>query len=492
MAGVSLRLAVICLVVGGALRFATLDLQSFDHDESVTVGRVLAPGLDDTLAILPESERTPPLFYVLAWTWTRVFGTGEVGVRSFSALVGTLAIAVGFFAVRRLLGARAGVIAAALFAVNPLLIWNAQDARSHSLGILLVAAALWAFAAARERPTARRVAAFAVLGALAGATHYFTWFVIAPMAVSLLLRAPRSRPTWAALAALVIFAAALLPLAYVQAATKQGGEADFGQGDIVRRLAVTVAQFTVGENPTIPGAQTVDTTFRAAGVVVAALVLAGLLLALHARARRPAARLAVALAACGVLVPALLAVAGFDFYNGRNAMFALVPLLAAVAVGFACPPDRLRRQAHAGLAALVAVQLGVVLAATQLPTLQRSDWRAAAAMIGALRPGEVVLPPAGGDDPLRLYLDAVNAPEAGVPATRAIVVSDLAEGTPEIVEHPPEGFILDSSAEHDGIGLYRLTSERARRPISADWRTAAPESTAVLVARSAGAVDLAP
>ena len=345
-------------MVGGALRFATLDLQSFDHDESVTVGRVLAPGLDDTLTILPESECTPPLFYVLAWTWTRVFGTGEVGVRSFSALVGTLAIAVGFFAVRRLLGARAGVIAAALFAVNPLLIWNAQDARSYSLGILLVAAALWAFAAARERPTARRVAAFAVLGALAGATHYFTWFVIAPMAVSLLLRAPRSRPTWAALAALVIFAAALLPLAYVQAATKQGGEADFGQGDIVRRLAVTVAQFTVGENPTIPGAQTVDTTFRAAGVVVAALVLAGLLLALHARAQRPAARLAVALAACGVLIPALLAVAGFDFYNGRNAMFALVPLLAAVAVGFACPPDRLRRRAHAALAALVAGAVG--------------------------------------------------------------------------------------------------------------------------------------
>ncbi len=60
MSQASLGLAVACVMVGGLLRFVTLDLQSFDHDESVTAGRMLDASLLDTLAVLPESERTPP------------------------------------------------------------------------------------------------------------------------------------------------------------------------------------------------------------------------------------------------------------------------------------------------------------------------------------------------------------------------------------------------------------------------------------------------
>ena len=68
-----------------ALRFSTLGVQSFWHDEAVTVGRVLHPGLGATLREIPSSEATPPLYYVLAWLWTKVFGTSEAGIRSLSA-----------------------------------------------------------------------------------------------------------------------------------------------------------------------------------------------------------------------------------------------------------------------------------------------------------------------------------------------------------------------------------------------------------------------
>ena len=120
-----------CVVLGGVLRFATLDLQSFDHDEAVS-GRVIDGSFADVLSTVPESERTPPLYYVLAWLWTRVFGTGEIGARSLSAVVGTATILVAFLAVRRLFGNRVGLAAAALVAVNPLLVWNSQDARSYA------------------------------------------------------------------------------------------------------------------------------------------------------------------------------------------------------------------------------------------------------------------------------------------------------------------------------------------------------------------------
>src|SRR5207302_4100086 len=81
-------------VLAASLRFSTLGVQSFWHDEAVTVGRILRPSLFDTLKTIPSSEATPPLYYVLAWGWTKVFGLGEVGVRSLSALFGTALVPV--------------------------------------------------------------------------------------------------------------------------------------------------------------------------------------------------------------------------------------------------------------------------------------------------------------------------------------------------------------------------------------------------------------
>src|SRR3954466_5060010 len=79
------------VALGAALRFATLDVQSFWFDEAVTVGLVKR-SLGDMLSHIPNSESTPPLYYVLAWLWSKAFGTGEVGLRSLSALCGTAAI----------------------------------------------------------------------------------------------------------------------------------------------------------------------------------------------------------------------------------------------------------------------------------------------------------------------------------------------------------------------------------------------------------------
>src|SRR5205085_4151068 len=87
---------------GAALRFSTLDLQSFWADEAVTVGRVLKPSLWDTLNFVPSSEATPPLYYILAWGWTRLFGHSELGIRSLSAGLGMATIPVAWWAGRTL------------------------------------------------------------------------------------------------------------------------------------------------------------------------------------------------------------------------------------------------------------------------------------------------------------------------------------------------------------------------------------------------------
>ena len=69
-------------VLAAVLRFVTLDVQSFDHDESVTAGQVLDPNFVEMLKMVPERESAPHLYYVTAWFWSKLFGTGEVGLRA--------------------------------------------------------------------------------------------------------------------------------------------------------------------------------------------------------------------------------------------------------------------------------------------------------------------------------------------------------------------------------------------------------------------------
>jgi len=156
-------------VLGGVLRFSELGSQSYWFDESVTAG-LLDSSLSDVFSSLSESESTPPLYYVMAWVWTQVFGAGEAGLRSLSALAGVGVIPLVWACGRELLSSRAGLAAAALVAINPMLIWYSQEARAYSLLTLLVAASFWFFLRARRAPTINWLLAWAVASALAVAT----------------------------------------------------------------------------------------------------------------------------------------------------------------------------------------------------------------------------------------------------------------------------------------------------------------------------------
>ncbi|MGH2928972.1 MAG: glycosyltransferase family 39 protein, partial [Solirubrobacteraceae bacterium] len=125
-AGTAPWLLAAIVVLGALVRFTTLNEQSLWFDEATTWG-IVHHGLGHVLATVPRTESTPPLYYVLLWLWSRVFGTGAVGLRSFSALCGTLTIPIMWAIGRRLVSERVGLVAALLTAVNPLLFWYAQE-----------------------------------------------------------------------------------------------------------------------------------------------------------------------------------------------------------------------------------------------------------------------------------------------------------------------------------------------------------------------------
>ena len=103
-------------------------------------------GLSGMLSHLSSSESTPPLYYVLVWAWTKVFGAGPIGFRSLSALAGTLTIPV-MYAAGREISPRVGLWAAALAAFNPAMFYYSQEARAYALLILFARRRLRALAA---------------------------------------------------------------------------------------------------------------------------------------------------------------------------------------------------------------------------------------------------------------------------------------------------------------------------------------------------------
>ncbi|HKP91096.1 MAG TPA: glycosyltransferase family 39 protein, partial [Thermoleophilaceae bacterium] len=196
------------VALAAALRFWRIGHQSYWLDEAFTA-RIVRGDLGGMLDGVRQSESTPPLYYALAWLWERVFGWHEAGLRSLSALFGVATVPAAYAAARAAFASeRAGLIAAALFAVNPYLVWYSQEARAYALLVLLCTVALAYLLA--ERPVG-----WGVASALALATHYFAAFLVVPMAVWLLWRR-RSRAAWIGVAIPAATALALLPLALEQ------------------------------------------------------------------------------------------------------------------------------------------------------------------------------------------------------------------------------------------------------------------------------------
>ncbi len=396
-------------LLGALLRFPTLGRQSYWLDELVTVS-LLDRGFGDVLREVPRTEATPYLYYVVAWAWSSVFGLGEVGLRSLSALAGTLTVPVAFGAGAVLVSRRTGLVATALVAVNPFLVWYSQEARSYALLALLCAVSVLAFGHAL-RGSVPWLAGWAVVSALAIATHYFAVFVVVAEAAWLFTQAGPSRRR-TLLACLVPAATVLLHVPLVQA-QRGNGEAVAGS---------SLAARVVG----IPKNLVVGYSFpaEALGSAVAALLVlvgAALVLRLSTEERR-GALVAASLAAAAVLTPVVLALAGVDFLTARNAIAAVVP--AAVCLGAGYASGRLGTAAAAVLCALCAA---VAVAPAVDRSYGRTDWRgAASALQAADGPRAVVVTPYMSRTLWRPYLAGLEEPAPG--ASDALVREIAAVG----------------------------------------------------------------
>jgi 4-amino-4-deoxy-L-arabinose transferase-like glycosyltransferase len=401
-------------VLAAVLRFATLDVQSFWFDEAATVG-VLDRSFGGMLEAVPRGESTPPLYYVIAWLWSRPFGLGEVGLRSLSALLGTVTVPVAFLAARELAGARVALWVAALAAVSPFLVWYSQEARSYALLVLLGGLAVWLFARLLRAPRARDAALWALVAALALATHYFALFLVAPQALWLLLAAPR-RWTLPAVGAVGLAGASLLPIALDQQRAELAGFID--DGSLAVRAAQVVKQLALGfDSPVEP----------VTAATAVAIVVAGVALALWRGRRHVGIRVAAILGLAAIVLPVGLALGGTDYLLTRNVIPAWLPLAVVVVAGLTGAggrreeePALARRAGTATLALLAVLGLVSTIGVAFVGEWQREDWRGAARAIGPPAARAILVTEPSHAVPVALY-----RPRSAPPQVEPLLVEEV-------------------------------------------------------------------
>ncbi len=401
-------------VLAAVLRFYRLAHQGFWFDEGNTALLVhLSP--IRMLQLLPHNESTPPLYYCVAWVWSRIFGSGEAGLRSLSAVAGVATVPVVYVAAAKLITPRTGVVAAALAACNPFLIWYSQEARAYSMLVLLGAASVATFAYALERPSTRRVGAWVLASALALGTHYYAALIVVPEALWLLVAHRRVRAAQAGVGLVALCGLALVPLAVSQNGT--GHASWIAAIPISRRLSQVGRQLLIGTGA--PAHRPL------LWLSLAAVALSLVLLARIGDApERHGARVAAGLAGAGALLNVLLIAGGVDNMITRNIIVLWIPLALVVAAGLGARRAGLLGIAVTAMLCVIGTVATIGVALDQM--LQRPDWRLVAHATG---PGPAPGAPAGrailiqldGNRlPLSLYLKKLE-----YVGHRSIVVDEL-------------------------------------------------------------------
>ncbi len=436
-------------------------------------------GFGGMLSHLSSSESAPPLYYVLAWAWTKLFGTGPLGFRTLSALAGTLTVPVLYFAGRRI-STRAGLWAAALACVSPAMLYYSQEARAYALLILFAAAAFVLWQRAWEEPSAGRLAAWSGISILAVLTHYFAAFLFIPEALLLARRLPWRRML-APAGAVVLVGVALAPLA---AAQRADGKTNWIESaSLASRIAESAKQFLVG----LYGPLQLPAAALSGGLALGALAL---LVARGEALERSRARVVALVAAVAVALPLVVAVAHvLDVFDGRNIIAAWAPCAVLIAAGLG-----IARAGRSGAllgAGLLVISLAVNVATLALPAYQRDDWRGVARALPPVRTQRVIVGPENTELPLSIYLPRLRAMQGAIVTTAELDFVALrkrrtvqAPRAPVVPELAPPGFRLVSVRRSAAFAVARFTAPRPLRVRVALLRRLARDSNAEAIGQT--------
>jgi uncharacterized membrane protein len=163
--------------------------------------------LGEFFARLVATEWHPPGFFLLAYLWTRAFGTGELALKSLPYLFSVATIPLVYLLGRRAASEAAGLVAAAAFALAPAAIAYSDMYLYPVMGFFATLLACVVTQIRRDRANPKLLAA-ALIVAVAVVYLHYTALLYLPLLLAWSLTAPSGRRQGFALA--IVLGAALV------------------------------------------------------------------------------------------------------------------------------------------------------------------------------------------------------------------------------------------------------------------------------------------
>jgi len=208
-------LALVAVAIGIVTRFVTRSSLWLDEALSVNLASLPLGELSEAL----KHDGHPPFYYVLLHGWIKLFGSGDVAVRSLSGLFGLATLPLVWILARRKGGPTLGWVAVAVVAVSPFAVRYSNETRMYSLVILLVVIG-WLLVddvTERGKATVWRFGALALVGTALLYTHYWSLWLLGALGITSIWKVWRSndktsrRPWIGLIVVLVISGVAFIP-----------------------------------------------------------------------------------------------------------------------------------------------------------------------------------------------------------------------------------------------------------------------------------------
>lgn len=168
------------LILALGLRLVLIN-QSLWLDESIQALALM--GKMGPLLQYALADYQPPLYHLIGYVTTQIFGYSEIALRLPSLLAGIFTV---YFVVRigeLVATKRVGIIAGLLAATNPLLIYYSGEGRTYALTTFFVTASFYYFISLLKSRSTKSYILYSLFTVLFLWTSYLSWFVLLSQAI---------------------------------------------------------------------------------------------------------------------------------------------------------------------------------------------------------------------------------------------------------------------------------------------------------------------